>query len=446
MRMITLAGLMIPPIPTQFSLIGILSSGQSLSVGDYGYPPIDTSPFGSNVQLLDSSGNYTTPSANTWSLVPLIAPVRADKYSGGGGITAQYPDNIGGESPDVATANTIAYLASLDSKNWAVSTSNCGQGGASYTEIEKDGTQNAYQSLLNEVTVFARLVSGYGAGISLLTHGEADAALSPGVYGSFLSSYRADINADISAITGQFQNIPLVISQQNAFPNYTGVSLNWNQSGLDQVQSALDGVCILACPKYQYPYFGDMAHLVALGYQMLGEKYGQVCYSLLSGNGWTSFLPVSASLSGNNVTVTFAAPVLPLQWNTNLSWYGSAIPNNHSTGAYSAWANGNGFEAWSGGVGGTIVTISSVSIQNGNQVLIECTSTPDTIGYAHSSDISVNNDDPLYRGGFLYGGYGQSFVAEYGGNYGSLQDSDPFVGYFSGNAQPNFCPEFSINL
>ena len=102
------------PPPPASTLWWILHIGQSLSTGDNGTPPLSTSNVGSNVRLYDSSGTYdvTNASANTLSLTGLVAPMRSDKYGGGGLDTSQYPINIGGESPEIAMANQLATLIS----------------------------------------------------------------------------------------------------------------------------------------------------------------------------------------------------------------------------------------------------------------------------------------------------------------------------------------------
>jgi hypothetical protein len=401
-----------------FRIIGVPNSGQSLGTGDYGDPPLSTVQPYANVQLHDSSGNYNNAASGTWSRIPLIAPERADKYTGGGGITTPYPSNIGGESPDIACCNTISALLGA---NWIMLPSNCGQGGAAYTVIEKGGTGNAYASQLLEATVATGMAVGYGVGFALLTHGEADATDSPGVYSGFLESYQPDLQSDLQSITGQHTGIPLLLSQQNAFPMGPIGTYGYNQSSLEQIEAAGTSSIIFTGPKYYYPYYTDRAHLTNSGYQQLGEKYGQVASRILTGQGWTQFLVKSIQRVGNVITVTFNVPVTPLVFNT-------IFTPPHQSGTYVAWAAGKGFEAWVGGYNGTIVGISSVAIVGKSTVVITCSARPDTIGYAHTPDVGGGS----YTGGFP------------DGRCGLLQDSDPFVGPITGIAQANWCPEFLV--
>ena len=407
------------PLPR---LMGILHSGQSLSVGDYGTPPYGTSPKNvNNVQLYDSSGAYSSATSGTWSLAPMVTPARAAIYGDGGlPATTEYPINIGGESPEVTMANTMSALSLAKYLTaWSFLAHCAGQGGAAASVIEKGGTGNAYASLILEATVANAMRVGYAGALAVLTHGESDAEEVPPAYADFLESYQADLQSDMQALIGPLQGkLPLIISQQNSNP-FGGIQ---NNSALDQVAASIanPGVIILSGPKYYVPYYSDRQHLTRVGYQLVGEKYGQVGFGLLSGLGYTPFLPTGITISGNVVTVSFSANVLPLQFST-------AFTAPHLSGAYSAWAAGKGFEAWTGGEGGTVVGITSVAVVASNTVQITCASPPTLIGYAHTPDTTSS-----YTGGFP------------DGRCGLLTDSDPFVGPITSTAQPNWCPEFSL--
>lgn len=418
--MVTASGLGVVVQNAVYGLIAILHNGQSLCTGDYGDPPVTTTQPYNNKQLHDSSGNYNNAGSGTWSQIALIAPVRAEKYAGGGADVNPYPTNIGGETAEITACNTVTHLSITAGNHWNLIAGNYGQGGASYTVIEKGGSGNAYASMQLESSVLQGMsIANLFFGAALLTHGEADAALASNTYLAFLESYQADIQADFKPYSGQSTAIPLIISQQNSFPFSTGAT-PYNFSALAQVSAAQNGTAVLSGPKYYLPFYTDRAHLTNTGYRLLGEKYGQVLFALLSGSNWNSFVPTAGTLSGNTATITFQAPVLPLQWS-------SAFTSPHLSGTYAAWANGKGFEAWSGGVGGSIVTINSVTIQNNNQVKIVCASAPDTIAYAHTPDVTAS-----YTGGFP------------DGRCGLLTDSDPFVGPYTSTAQPNWLCECVI--
>jgi hypothetical protein len=216
-----------------FALSGILVNGQSLSCGTLGVPVISTSQPYQNVQLHDSSGDYTDPDSGTWSMVPLIAPERADKWLNNQSNTSPYPTNVNGESPDVTMANALAAMT--DEK---LLTSNCGEGAASYTVIGKGGTGNAYQSLLNEATVAAALDPTYGVAFMTLTHGESDWGVA--FYDRWLLLYQHVLETDALAITGQASAIPLVYNQMNTQPSAPQPT-PYHQ----QLQAAISGVSVI---------------------------------------------------------------------------------------------------------------------------------------------------------------------------------------------------------
>lgn len=392
------------------SYYGIVSTGQSLSTGDFGTPPISTSVSGGNKQVHDSSGTYdvTLPNAGTLSLIDLVAPVRADKYAGGGGDVSPYPVNIGGEDPSVAMANTLASLLGTHFVPAVV-----GQGGAAMSVIKKGGSGNAYAAGLYEMRVVNRLgANGCHVSAVVLTHGEADAAVAVATYQAQIASMQSDYQTDLLAITGQAGSIPLIVSQQNAFPSIGG---GVNNSAQAQALAVLAAPSLIlgGPPKYQYPYQGDRAHLTAAGYRLLGEKYAQALYRYLTLGSWMPLIATGAVRASNVVTVTFHVPFGPMQFD------GVSSPP-HQSGTYSLWNAGKGFELWTGGYGGTPVGISSVAIV-GSTVVITGAGACDTVAYAMTPDNAT--------GGTFTGGFPD-------GRCGLLEDSDTFAG-LSGTVQTN---------
>ena len=561
-----------PTAVAPFPMTGILSSGQSLSVGAFGTPVLSTTQPYANAQLHNTTPSSYVDGGGVWSVIPLIAPERAELFDGGPN-SAAYPYNIDGETPDIAMANALSQMMGGAS---FLSTST-GQGGEGFTVISKGGSGNAYQSLLVEATVAAGKGIGYGVGVNLLTHGEADATDAQGFYAEDLQAYWGTLQADAQAITSQVRTVPLILSQQNAFPiiggganqsaldqlyaaaqfGYgmtqtssssswaqgamstgtltgngsvtvttpigaqnliVGLTAAWSTTGFSDINYGIDfvagnlyvfelgtavyttgpaplpgdtvsitltgstityqhngvtfytsgtpastplafktsisaqynsisnvmfstgatvtpwlhasgvstsvpGSVLLSGPKYYLPYSGsNRGHLTALGYQLLGEQYARTYYRYLSPVGWTNFAPTSTVRVGNVVTVTFSAPVLPLVWDT-----GHTAP--HASGALAAWALGQGFEARTGGASGSLVTINSVAIQGGNQVVITCATQPDTIAYAHTPDLTTASSP---TGGFP------------DGRCGLLRDSDSWAGPITGTTQYNWAPEFQV--
>jgi hypothetical protein len=278
---------------------------------------------------------------------------------------------------------------------------------------------HAYAATLFEVSALHRLASAvgktYGVGAIVLTHGETDAGNAS--YESDMLKLAGDYSADIAAITGQRGPIPLLVTQQQTSPgdNSTTASLlaEW-KIGVDH-----PGMAVCVGPKYQYPYASDHIHLVAGGYDQLGEKYAEVYYErVVLGHDWQPLQPASASRSGNVITVTFHVPVPPLSWD-------SAMPAPHQT-AHTAWSKGRGFEVQDDS---GEQTIDSVTIQN-DSVVIALASAPSPTGLVIRYAVTQDGSGAL--GGLATGRIGQ------------LRDSDPFVGYSTKLGQSNYAVSFVL--
>jgi hypothetical protein len=183
-------------------------------------------------------------------------------------------------------------------------------------------------------------------------------------------------------------------------------------------------------PKYQYPYNLDSSnsyiHLTSAGYDMLGEKTGQIFFErVVAGNDWQPLQPVSASISGSVITVKFHVPVPPLAFDDTLPTPHPSTPE---------WMNGRGFEVRAASVA---ATIDSVDIVGDDSVAItthgDLTGLAVTVGYALTTDGTalVRADANMTHGTY---------------RWGHLHDSDPFVGAMTGTAQPNWCVSFQMNV
>ena len=234
--------------------IGVIGTGQSLSVGAASNGLIFTSPSANNLKLsLGAQGMAwpIDPADPELSLTPLAEPIRPLDTTG---FSQPYPRNIYGESFHTAMGSqvTATHQAAAGADLVTVH-SVVGQGAASITVIEKGGSGNAYAASLFEATALARLVAAAGAryeiGAVMLTHGEADAELPS--YEDDIVRLASDYDRDLREITGQTRAIPMILSQQHADP-VTGRSTStvaaW-KAGVDQ-----PGKIFCAGPKYQYAY------------------------------------------------------------------------------------------------------------------------------------------------------------------------------------------------
>jgi hypothetical protein len=320
-----------------------------------------------------------------------------------------YPLNIYGETYHTSMGSELSALHHDRAGMDLVSVhSALGQGAASITIIQKNGTGNAYAASLFEAAAIARLAATAGAvyrvGAVMLTHGEADATRP--TYETEIGQLAADYDQDLKAVTGQTQDIPLVLSQQHEAPT-SGRPL----SSLAAWKAGVDypGKVFCAGPKYQYAYASDHVHLTAPQYDRLGIKYAEVFYELVvAGHGWQPLQPEAATLEadGQTITVRFHVPFPPLAWDESLG-------ANHQT-IHPAWKNGRGFEVTD--TGGAEIAIDGVAI-DGDSVhvtlaaaAVAAAAQPFTVRYAMTQDA------------------GGTAAGTNVGRYGQLRDSDPLQG------------------
>lgn len=404
-----------------YDWVGILGTGQSLSVGARALPVVSTSqPYGN---LMLSTGDLNWPvDANdpTLKLVPLVEPAGhlAPNYP------SSWPQNIDGETPHTAAANQISALAQATLHRNIVTVQNAvGEDGQGMVFLKKNAIPKglngrSFEAATLVTRVTARLAQQakkrYGVAAVFVTHGETDCG-NPN-YGNELYQLWSDYNTDLKAITGQPQNLVMIVSQQNSLLDESPSTQAQWRLGVEHPESF---VC--AGPKYQYPYVPDNVHLNALGYQMLGEKYGQVFFErVIQGKPWRPLEPESATRKGNQLTVKFHVPKGRLEWDTAMSPPHADVPE---------WANGNGFELRDRD--GNRLTIQSVTLtRDGKSVEIVSASPlgPDTkLSYAvfETKPKRVLPSDGTVR-------------------WGRLRDTDPFVGIGSKVRQPNYCVAFSM--
>jgi len=367
------------------------------------------------------------------SLVPLVEPIRTVAA----GYPSAYPANLNGESPHTAMsaaltglAKTMGALSDFVSVHTVV-----GEGGQPMTVINKTAVEDmvtattsrgrAYAASLFEARAIKRLADAagktYGVGGIFLTHGESDAGNQN--YTNDMLQLRNDYNADLKAITGQTQSIPLFTSQQHGIYLYAPgrAASNIDPSTLLQWTAALDHPEEIVCvgPKYQYPYANDWLHLQPLGYELMGEKYAEAYYRhVVLGRPWQPLQPLRETVArnGREITVDFHVPVPPLAWD-------EVLPRPHLVDL-TEWAAGRGFEVRTGA---TRLTIESVELVDADTVKITCTTDVPagaTLGYAASSDAAaILNVSP---------------------RWGQLKDSDPFVGDFTKMVQANYAVSFEL--
>jgi hypothetical protein len=429
---------LMPRMPrAAWDLTGIIGTGQSLSVGAEAgniTPAARMQPYG-NLKL--SLGGLVVPPFNSdapeLALVPLVEPIRPTAT----GYPRAYPENLYGESPHTAMSVQLTALATADGlPDFVTVHSVVGESGQGMTIINKAAQEmvngastqgRAYAASLFEARAITRLAQAdgkrYGIGGIFLTHGESDAGNAN--YANDMLQLWTDYNADLKAITGQEQSIPLFTSQQHGIfmymlgqaPRNTDIStmLQW-RAGVDHPEAI---VCV--GPKYQYPYSPDFLHLIPLGYELMGEKYAQAYYQhVMLGRPWQPLQPLAETVrrSGRVISVDFHVPVPPLAWDDGL-------PMPHQADL-TEWARGRGFEVR---MGTTRLAIESVTFLDEDTVQITCAvevPAGATLGYAATSDGAA--------------------ISGFSPRWGQLKDSDPFVGTFTQRPQANYSVAFEVSV
>jgi lysophospholipase L1-like esterase len=406
--------------------VGIIGTGQSLSVGTT--PVTSTQQPYHNLKL--SLGDVTVPpwdaGDDSMSLVPLVEPIRPVTTV----YPSPYPGNIWGETPHSAMANEITFLVQCEApdQDYVTVHTVVGESGQGITALQKEtgdttgDTGRAYAATIFEAQNITRLAAAagktYGIGAIIMTHGETDSGSS--TYKNALIKLLADYNADLSAITGQTQPIPMYLSQQHGYPNGSESQGQRPVANIVQWQLGIDHKDEFVCvgPQYQYEANknGDGIHLSALGYQMLGEKNAEVYYErAVLGRDWQPLQPTTVERSGRAVTVHFHVPVPPLNWD-----------DAFDAPSIQEWVNGRGFELRTNS---SKITIASVEISGDAVVVTAGTDLPASgliVGYALSSQgVQMNQASKSVR-------------------WGQLRDSDPFVGTTSKQPNANYAVSFEL--
>lgn len=437
-----------PSLKIAWNWVGVVGTGQSLSVGAFGTPELATAPSFNNLKL-DLGGAALTPPAfagddlmASLSMKPLDEPIRPHANS----YPSPYPNNIYGETPGTAMASQITAMttAQVPTADYVTVHTVVGESGQPMTVIDKAAVYNptmntglAYQATLFEARAITRLAAAagktYGFGAIVLTHGESDAGNTS--YADNLQQLWSDYNADLSAITGQTASIPLFASQQDSVPSSSPGQISESAIQVWNAGTMFPGDVVCTGPKYQYGYTLDpqRVHLTPLEYEKVGEKTGQVYFErVVLGNDWQPLQPTSAAVSGNTITLHFHVPVPPLQWD-------DSMPPPHPSGP---WASGRGFEVRALN---TAVSITSVDIMGDDVVTITCdqdlTGMNLTVAYAMTNDyfcVNPTNASQCDATMSMLPPPGMTF------RWGHLRDSDPFVGALTQVAQPNYAVAFRM--
>jgi hypothetical protein len=220
------------------------------------------------------------------------------------------------EVPAVQLSAQLNRIRALPS-NAGVLTSVHGRGGYAIAALSK-GTL-PYTNSITAVTAAkaeaTRLAFGYRVPFVDWIQGENDANKAAGLYLAALLQLQTDYDADIRAISGQSQVVPLLLDQ---ISNWTAYNLTTSFVPLEQLQAALTYPDRFYCagPKYWLQTAVDGIHLAAENSMRLGAMHARAAEAIINGNSWKPTHAVSAVRVGAVVTLRFHTPAGPLTVDT----------------------------------------------------------------------------------------------------------------------------------
>lgn len=283
----------------------ILSTGQSLSVGSQGAPPLSTTqPFRNvtfNTSVLSGGANLT-------SFIPL--------------------SEKGVETMSSGMANLITRMAreevfaggpmGKDGHDLLVSCH--GSGGKSYSELKK-GTvyyQHGMAQVQAGKMIAAALGKTYEVRAVTNVHGETDHLRGNQGYLQDLFTWQADYEADVNALAGRRGPLPMFHTQMSSFTKYNSATSRVPQAQLDASLERPERH-VMVGPKYFLSYVADGVHLSNEGYRHMGEYYAKAYRQvILEGRPFSPLRPLRASRAEATITVDFHVPAPPLVLDTRL--------------------------------------------------------------------------------------------------------------------------------
>lgn len=284
------------PMSAPSAIHHVLSTGQSLSVGWVGHPPLSTrQPYGN---LMFANG-VVPGGSDLSSFAPLV------------------------EGPDVETmssgmANLVTRMArdlgAPGAIRHDVLVSGHGINGTPYLGLKKGTT--AFANGMAQVRAALAIAKGSGKSyvVRAVTnvHGEADHTSGNRAYLRDLFEWQSDYEKDVSTLTGQTTPVPMFHTQMSSFSIFGSKTSEIPQAQL-QAHVESHGKIVLVGPKYHLAYATDGLHLTNQGYRHMGEDYAKVYRRVvLEGKPWEPLRPIAVTRAGNVITVKFVVPVPPI--------------------------------------------------------------------------------------------------------------------------------------
>jgi hypothetical protein len=273
----------------------ILGTGQSLSVGWAGFPPLSVFQPYQNLMLSGQSQDGT-------NLVSLIE------------IGNQHGSQV--ETISSGLANTLTALS--PNQYYQSIVTRHGDGAKVYAELKKGTAYFAWgmTQVARARTAALGLGRQYVVPAVTVIHGESDHVANNGaLYEGYLREWQADYEADVKALTGQTNAVLMFLCQMSS---HTGYGHSVPRIAGPQLSACENSVKhILVGPKYFLTYV-DAAHLNAASYRHLGEYYGKALKkTLVDGTKWEPLKPFRIRFTNNTITLDLKVPVPPIVIDTN---------------------------------------------------------------------------------------------------------------------------------
>jgi len=293
----------------------IFSTGQSLSAGADGCPPLTTSTDTVSVTVTDEHN----------VLQDHFSPLVENKILGCR-VTIGDPDQqaVADETPYSSMVRTIANLT--NDRTWRQYVVGMhGGGGLAYSGLKK-GTSwyaNGLAQAVRAKQLADTIPRPFRIVATTIVHGESDHInKTPAAeYTADLAEWQHDYETDAQAITGQNTPVPLFETQMNSFTTYGEATSSIPEAQLDAAEQ-YPGKVIMVGPKYFFTYRPDggstSAHMPNTGYRWLGEYYGKAIEkTLTTGTPWVPLSPKSISSTGKVLTLVLNVPVPPISIDTS---------------------------------------------------------------------------------------------------------------------------------
>ena len=327
----------------------VLGTGQSLSVGAVGSPVLSTMQPYDNKMFVTG---VIAGGAGLSSFVPLVE-------SGVETLSSAFANHVTRMAREEVLVGQPAGKTSHD-----LLVSAHGIGGQPYAALKKGGTLAAYANGMAQLKAGHDLAmaanKSYVVRAVTNVHGESDSQNANAGYLANLLEWQADYEADVKAVTGQVEPVPMLHTQFSSWTRLAGfptTSIIPAQQLASHVSAP--GKLVLVGAKYHLPYAADGVHLTNEGYRHMGEDYAKVYRRVvLEGKPWEPIRPSSVTRAAAVVTVKMHVPVPPLVMDTTLV----SDPGK------------NGFE-WADDGPGT-PTITSVAITGPDTVVITLSAAP----------------------------------------------------------------------